>query len=396
MKKVLLIIGILTALGLGAWAYWHFHSEKEAAIEAEEAASADVTLGDLESLVTAQGKLEPKEYVDVGAQVSGMIKSMPVEIGDEVKQDDLIAQIDPDVYESRVKGDEARLKTLQAQKAEQEALVGQAQQKFERNQALLNENAIAREVFEDALTALKTAQSRVKSLNAQIEEANSTLEGDKANLSYTKIYAPMSGTVVTQPVKEGQTINANQTAPVIVQIANLDVMTVRAQVAEADITKLTPAMEVYFTTLGAGERRWKGTVRQILPSPETVNDVVLYNVLVDVDNKDHQLMTGMTTQMFFVLGRAANVPLVPASALMKRMSDKDTKEGKAYTVKMAGDAKETRTVIVGLADRSQASILSGLKPGERVMLNLPKAPAEGSAVQQGGGGGRAMRGMPRI
>lgn len=397
MKKIGLIIGVVAVLGAGAWAAWHQREASKAQAETMAASTAEVTLDDVESVVTAQGKLEPKDYVDVGAQVSGMIESMPVEIGDEVKQGQLIAEIDPDVYRSRVEGDEARLKTLQAQKAEQEALVAQAQQKFDRNRQLLSENAIAREVFEDAQTALKTARSRVASIAAQIEEANSTLEGDRANLSYTKIYATMSGTVVSQPVKEGQTINANQTAPVIVQIANLDVMTVRAQVAEADIIKLTPEMNVYFTTLGSGERRWNGRVRQILPSPETVNDVVLYNVLVDVDNKDHQLMTGMTTQMFFILGQAKNMPVLPASALMKRMPEKDTAEGQAYIVKIQGAGKtppEERVVIVALSDRSQAAIAQGLKPGDRVMLNTPKAAPAGEGAAQGSA--RGMRGMPRL
>src|SRR5690606_5486139 len=109
---------------------------------------------------------------------------------------------------------------------------------------------------------------------------------NKANLNYTSIYAPMSGTVVRQDAREGQTVNANQQAPIILQIANLETMTVRAQVAEADVTRLAAGMDVYFTTLGAQGRRWYGTVRQVLPAPEIVNEVVLYNVLVDVDNSD--------------------------------------------------------------------------------------------------------------
>jgi macrolide-specific efflux system membrane fusion protein len=272
----------------------------------------------IEDVVTAQGKLEPKEYVDVGAQVSGQLKKLHVEIGDSVKIGDLIAEIDAKVYESEVAGNEARLKTLKAQRAQNVAQVKQAKQKLDRNAQLIQSQAISREVFEDAETALKVAEAQLMSLNAQIEEAESTLEGNKANLNYTNIYAPMNGTVVVQSAREGQTLNANQTAPTLVQLANLDTMTVRAQVAEADITRLTTGIPVYFTTLGAGERRWQGSVRQILPSPQTVNDVVLYNVLVDVGNEDRQLMTGMSTQMFFTLGRAENVPVIPASSLNRQ------------------------------------------------------------------------------
>lgn len=343
----------------------------------------EIQIGNVESVVTAQGTLEPKEYVDVGAQVSGRVETLHAEIGDDVKQGDLIAEIDPDVYESKVKADEASLKTLEAQKTEQQALVRQAKQKFERNQLLFTDKAVSKEALEDAQTNLEVAQSNVKSLDAQIEQAQSTLEGDKTNLSYTKIYAPMSGTIVSQSVQEGQTINAAQSAPVIVQVANLNTMTVKAQVAEADIMKLTPGMTMYFTTLGSQNRRWEGTIRQILPSPEIINDVVLYNVLVDVDNKDRQLMNGMTTQMFFVLGKAEQIPVVPVSVLTKRQPSSDTKDGQAYEVQvLSGRDTENRTVIVGLSDRSNAVILEGLTPGERILQPVAMAPAKTSGTNR--------------
>lgn len=242
MLAALLLVGIL-------WGGFKFYKRDKS--QSTENTMVEVRLGSIEKVVTAQGKLEPKEYVDVGAQVSGLVKKLHVELGDVVKQKDLIAEIDPDVYASQVKGSEARLKTLQAQKAEQLSLVKQANQKLTRNQNLIKEKAVSIEILEDAQTTLEVANAQLLSLKAQIEEAQSTLDGNRANLSYTKIYAPMDGTVVSQSVKEGQTINANQTAPVIVQIANLDIMTVKAQVAEADITKLKVGMPMYFMTLGS-------------------------------------------------------------------------------------------------------------------------------------------------
>jgi macrolide-specific efflux system membrane fusion protein len=372
MKKFFAFIAVLLFLSGMAAAAWYGWTLYTAQGEQKTEQTARVTLGDIESLVTAQGTLEPLNYVDVGAQVSGLIEKMYVEIGASVKTGDPIAEIDPDVYQSRVQADQARLKTLEAQKAEQEALMRQAQQKYDRNQNLYKNKAVSEEVLQDAETTLAVAQANVMALEAQIEEAQSTLEGDKSNLGYTKIFAPMDGTIVSQSVQEGQTINANQTAPVIVQVANLDIMTVKAQVAEADVMKLKEGMSVYFTTLGAGTRRWEGKVRQILPSPETINDVVLYNVLVDVENKDHSLMTGMTAQMFFVLAQAENVPLIPLSALGKRLEDKDTDAGQAYEVRLPGGRK--KTVIVSISDRLQAAVTEGLKKGD-VVLTSP-APAE--------------------
>jgi macrolide-specific efflux system membrane fusion protein len=341
---------------------------------------AEIKTGDIEEIVTSQGKLEPKEYVDVGAQVSGQIKTLAVEIGDTVKTGELIAEIDPEVFMTRVAANEARLKTLQAQKLQQKATLTSARQKLERSQTLMKTNAISREALEDAQTAVKIAEAQLASLEAQIEESESTLEGDRANLSYTKIYAPMDGTVVSQSVREGQTVNASQTAPTIVQIANLGVMTVRAQVAEADIMKLRTGMPSYFTTLGSGGRRWESEVRQILPSPEIINDVVLYNVLVDAKNEDRRLMSGMSTQMFFVVGTAKDVPLISVAALMKAVPQENKGTGEAYQVKvMQGNESADKIIHVGLMDRSHAEVRDGLVAGDRVILPAPPAPAKTEA-----------------
>ncbi|PZP54606.1 MAG: efflux RND transporter periplasmic adaptor subunit, partial [Micavibrio aeruginosavorus] len=318
-------------------------------------------------VITSQGKLEAKEYVDVGSPVSGQLKKLHVELGDVVKEGDLIAEIDPKIYESQVEATQARLKTLAAQKREQAALVEQAKQKFDRNQTLFKADAISKEVFQDAQTALNVANAQIASIDAQIEEANSSLQETQTNLGFTKIFAPMAGTVVSQTSREGQTLNANQAAPVIVQVADLDILTVRAQVAEADIMNIKVGMPAYFTILGSQDRKWNGTVRQILPTPDVVNDVVLYNVLIDVDNKDRQLMLNMSTQMFFEVGKAENVPVIPVGALGKRLEDKDSETGQAYTVKVSSSGKiEDREIYIGLMDRTNAEVKSGLKPGEKV------------------------------
>ena len=337
---------------------------------------APVRRGNVEETVTAQGKLEPREYVDVGAQVSGQLKKIYVEIGDTVKKGDLIAEIDPRVYQSRVEASEARLKTLRAQLSEQEAQITFASQQNNRNTRLMKAKAVSQETLEDSQTALKVAQSRAASLRAQIEESQSSLEGDTTNLSYTKIYAPFDGTVVLQPTREGQTVNASQTAPIIVQLADLDIMTVKSQVAEADVMRLREGMEVEFSTLGNLERRWKATVRQILPSPEVVNDVVLYNALIDVQNEDRQLMTGMSTQVFFNLGSAKDALLIPTLALGQKLSAAEDGSQK-YKIRVKdGEQTAEKTITVGLVGRNEVEVLNGLAEGEEVAL--PVAPATGA------------------
>ncbi len=377
-KKIVmaaLLLVLLGGAGYGTWKY--FQPEADQAMQPRP---VKVVRGDIEDVVTAQGKLEPREYVNVGAQVSGQLEKLYVDIGDTVKAGDPIADIDPEIYESQVAGDEARLKTLTAQRAEQEALLEQAKRNRVRNEKLVKQKAVSQEVFEDSDTEVKIAEAKLSSLDAQIEEAKSTLEGNKANLNYTKIFAPIAGTVVTLSAREGETLNANQTTPTIVQLADLDTMTVKAQVAEADITRITVGMSVYFTTLGARERRWTTIVRQILPTPETINDVVLYNVLADIDNKDRQLMSNMSTQMFFVSGEARNVLIIPAGALTRRMQKQDDESGAAYQVTvMTAKGPAERVIHVGLSDRTRAEVKDGLKEGEEILVPAALSPADRSS-----------------
>ncbi|MBI1216386.1 MAG: efflux RND transporter periplasmic adaptor subunit [Alphaproteobacteria bacterium] len=389
--KIIFVLLLLCAAGFGGYRY--MQARKLAQAQAAPQV-VTVTKGDLEQLVTAQGKLEPKTSVDVGVQVSGQIKKLYVELGDDVKKGDPIADIDPQVYLSKVEADKARVKTLQAQIVQQEAQVKLAQQQFARNEKLLKTSAVSQDAYDSADTALKVAKAQKDALEAQLEEEQSTLSGDQANLGYAKIYAPMDGTVVVADIKEGQTVNAVQSAPTIVQLADLDTMTVEAQVAEADIMSIKPGMEVYFTTLGAQGRRWTGAVRQILPTPEVINEVVLYDVLVDVDNKDRQLMSGMSTQTFFVLGRAKDAPLIPVAALGKRMAKKDTKAGMAYRVYVAapgGKKPEARVIHIGLQDRAMAEVKDGLKPGDKIYLEAPQ-----SDSATAGGAHHGMRGMAHL
>ncbi|MGC2855232.1 macrolide transporter subunit MacA [Novispirillum sp. DQ9] len=358
-----IVAGVIAAglLAGGAWWYSRGEATAEAALE-----TVAVERGDLETSVTALGKVEPLEYVDVGAQISGQVEALHVALGDRVKAGDLLAEIDPTVYQAQVAADRATLKGLEAQLVEQKARLRLATQNLARNQALMKARATSREELDASAAEAEAAAARLGVLEAEIEKARSTLEANEANLGYTRISAPMDGTVMTLEVRQGQTISARQTTPVILRIANLDTMTVKAQVSEADIGKLRLGMDAYFSTLGDPDRRWQGRLRQILPTPEVVNDVVLYHALFDVANEDRRLMPQMTAQVFFVLGRVEDVPLVPVSAL------RPAGEPGRYTVQVArGEGTESRTVTVGLQDRVLAQITDGLSGGERVVVGRP-------------------------
>jgi membrane fusion protein, macrolide-specific efflux system len=367
VKKLIWAAVFLALCGSGALATFTIrNSDEKAALE-----TVLVARSTLQEVVTAQGKLEPKDYVDVGAQVSGQLKKLHVEIGSIVKKGDLLAELDPLPYESRVTADEAKLNSLKAQVAQKKAQEELDRSQVKRAETLIKVKAISQDEMETRATALKVTVATVESLAAQAAEAEANLESDRINLGYTKIYAPMDGIVADQIAREGQTLNANQTTPKIVQLADLEVMTVRAQVAEADVMRLKTGMEASFAPLGALERTWKGIVRQILPTPEIVNDVVLYDALIDVTNTDRQLMNGMSAQVFFEVAHADNVLTLPVRALGKRIPERDDKTGKAYTVKARKNGNtEERTVHVGLMTRTEAEIRSGLAEDETVIIDL--------------------------
>lgn len=378
-KKIIISAVLLSLLAAGAML---FGGESKKSTDAETRI-VTVEKGSIEAVVTAQGQLEPKEYVDVGTQVSGQIKVLHFDIGDDVTKGDLLAEIDPRLYEAQVLATTAQLDSLKAQLTEQEANFVLAQKQQNRNAQLIKTNAISKDAMDISTASLKSAQARVNTQKAQIAQAESSLQGNKTNLEFTKIYAPMTGTIVAMPARLGQTLNSNQTAPVILQLANLDVMTIRAAVAEADVMRLKEGMNAHFSTLGSMDNQWKGVVRQILPSPVVVSDVVLYNVLIDVDNKDRQLMNGMSTQIFFELGSARDVLVLPLDTLGARAPKEDTATATATAYRVQKQGAGEIVIHVGLTDRTNAEIIDGLSEGDQVTVTRKKTGARTSSSSRG-------------
>ncbi|WP_328188262.1 efflux RND transporter periplasmic adaptor subunit [Marinobacter sp. OP 3.4] len=336
---------------------------------------------DLEDLVTATGSLQPRDYVDVGAQVSGQLDVIHVETGDEVRAGDLLAEIDPTVYLARVDATRAELRNQKAQLMEREAQLTLAEIQHQRQQNLLAEEATSRESAQVAEANLRSARAQIEAISAQIQQTESTLRAEEANLAYAKIYAPMDGTVVSIDARQGQTLNTNQQAPVLMRIADLSTMTVEAQVSEADIGKLSHGMPVYFTTLGNQDRRWESTLDRLEPTPVVENNVVLYNAVFEVPNPEGRLMTQMTAQVFFINAEARDALLVPVTALQRN--------GDTTTVQLvdSNGLPHTREVTVGVSNRVQAEIIEGLEEGDRIVSSPARAGGPGE------GGRRPMVGM---
>lgn len=303
----LLIVAVVVAAG-----YWFSRGDSA---PQNRPLMATVAYNNIENTVTAAGSLQPRDYVDVGAQVSGQLEELFVEVGDEVEAGQLLAQIDATVQVQRVEASKASLRAQEAQLDSRISAVKLAKDNAARQEMLRKEQATSQQEFDNAINTLVSAEAAEAQLRAQIEQSKASLASEEAELGYTKIYAPIKGTVVSIAMKEGQTLNAMQQAPIVMRIADLTTMTVQTDVSEADVGKLRKGMEVYFTTLGGGNRRWYSTLRQILPTPTNVNNVILYTALFDIENSDSALLSSMTAQVFFVTSSARNVLTVPMGAV---------------------------------------------------------------------------------
>lgn len=377
-------LGMLGGLGVLVLLLWWAFFRTVETVE-----TLEVRRGSIENAVTALGVLQPQRYVDVGAQVSGQIKRIAVRPGDKVSKGDLLVEIDPAIQQAKVQTDRASLASLRAKLAEQEAELDFARQQAERQIALQADGATKAEDVQSAQSQLRVTQARIASLKAQIDGAQSTLQGNEALLGYTRIYAPMDGTVVTLDAREGQTLNATYQTPNLLRIADLSRMTVWTEVSEADVGRIRPEMPVYFTTLGlqddAGQaRRWEGKLRQVLPAPPAAANaptaaqntapagkVVLYTALFDVDNADGALMPQMSAQVFFVLGSARNVLLAPMAAFAAVDGQKTQ-----FLAKVQVDREiQERTVRIGVRDRLNGEVLEGLSEGERLVTGIKQVKA---------------------
>ena len=400
-RRALLIL--VPALVAGGWYAWPQVFGKRDPLTAYQFST--VQRGDIEDVVTATGTLQPRDYVDVGAQVSGQLRKIHVEVGDTVNAGDLLAEIDPTVYRARVDASRAQLKNLRAQLKDREAQLALAQIQLRRQRALMAEDATTKESLQTAEASAKSAEAQLEAVRAQIEQIESTLRGDEANLQYARILSPMAGTVVSITARQGQTLNTNQQAPVVMRIADLSTMTVQTQVSEADVSRLKLGMEAYFTTLGGSGKRWQGKLEKIEPTPTVTNNVVLYNALFDVLNPDGLLMTQMTAQVFFIVSQAKDVLLVPMAALTQgaprapqlsppaspgsgngsgRGMGAGAGQGRSGgaaaastgprqgTVKVADErgGVQERKIELGVSNRVQTQVLSGLAEGERVVSGL--------------------------
>ncbi|MDR7296457.1 macrolide-specific efflux system membrane fusion protein [Pelomonas aquatica] len=358
----LIVVAVLAAAGI-AWRVTHQPPPPP------PPPTGVVALTDITQAVQAAGVLQAKTKVDVGAQVSGQIQTLHVQLGQQVKKGELLVSLDPELARSDVAQAEAALAQARAQLDSSKVDAEAARREVARQRRLLSGQATAAIEAEKAETDLAKIEAALRGQAATVARFEADLDNRKLRLSYTRITAPMDGTVVNLPVQAGQTVIAVQVTPVMLTLADLDTITVRAKVPEADIQSIRLGQTARFSTLSGEGKRYEGKLRVIQPVPERAGNAVFYNVLFDVDNRDRALFSDMTVQVDIETGAVAQVPAIPIVALGER-----GKDGR-FTVQVLDTANKQvpRQVKVGLQDGAKVQVVEGLKAGEKVLLAPPSA-----------------------
>jgi membrane fusion protein, macrolide-specific efflux system len=365
----LIVIAVLAAAGI-AWRAMHQPPPPP------PPPSGVVALADITQNVQAAGVLQAKTKVDVGAQVSGQVQTLHVQLGEQVKKGQLLVSLDPELARSDVTQAEASLAQARAQLDSSKVDAEAARRELARQRRMLSGQATAAIEAEKAETDLAKIEAALRGQAATVARLEAELENRKLRLSYTRITAPMDGTVVNLPVQAGQTVIAVQVTPVMLTLADLDTITVRAKVPEADIQAIKLGQVARFSTLSGEGKRYEGRLRVIQPVPERAGNAVFYNVLFDVDNRDRALFSDMTVQVDIETGAVKQVPAMPIVALGER----DNKDGRFTVQVLDAENKQTpRQVKVGLQDGAKVQVLDGVKVGEKVLLAPPSAGAASAA-----------------
>jgi macrolide-specific efflux system membrane fusion protein len=332
--------------------------------------TATVERANITQVILATGRLQPRLKVDVGAQVGGQVRQLHVQLGQVVKAGALLVSMDSESARNAVQQAEAAL-------AQQAAIVTRTRVDLEaarnedgRQHRLLANDATSLMDMENANTALTKLEAELQGQEATLVQRRADLADKKLKLSYTRVSSPIDGEVVNIAAQEGQTVNALQSTPTLLTLAQLNTMTVKAKVAEAEIGLVKVGQAARVTTLAANSRHYEGKVRVVQPIPESSGNALFYPVLFEIDNADHQLLSDMTVQVELEVDRANQVPSLPIIALDQRDSSG------LYTVQVldAAGKASPRQVRIGIRDDAHAQVLAGLKVGERVLL----APASAS------------------
>lgn len=326
----------------------------------------------IKKVVNATGEVGAVELVNVGAQVSGKIEKLYVDLGQKVKKGDMIVQIDSTTQQNDVDINKAKLESYKAQLQASKISLKVAQSKYERTKKLFKGNASSKENLENMQNEYENARSNVIQLESLVKQTRISLSTAQTNLGYTKIVAPLDGTIVSVPVKEGQTVNSAMSTPTIVQIADLSEMEVLMEISEGDIIGVKPGLKVSYTILGENDEIYETTLKSIDPALTLLTngkytgvvgstEAIYYYGRLVIPNNDEKLRIGMTTQNIIHVETANNVLVIPAIGIIKENDDE-------YVYILKDKKAVKKKILTGVSNNMLVEVVSGLSEGDEVIL----------------------------
>jgi len=367
MKKITISIILIVCAGL---LFFFLSGNKKV----EKFRTEKVFRGNLVETITASGTINPVTSISVGTQVSGAIRKIYVDFNSSVKKGQLLAEIDPSLFEAQVEQARANLYNAQANKQKIRSILLNDYRTYMRYKTLYERNFIAKSDVDLAETNYSSDKAQVEAAQAQVAQATASLRNNEANLRYTKIISPVDGIVVSRNVDVGQTVAASFQTPTLFLVAqDLTKMQIYTSVAEADIGKVKVGQDVEYTLDGYPDMTFKGKVTQIRNSPTTVQNVVTYDVIINVDNKDYKLKPGMTANVSIITAKKTNVLLVPNACLrFTPEKGENAPKFKHQGIWMLNNERPDRVNInTGVSDGSFTEVIFGsISEGQSVIVDM--------------------------
>lgn len=359
---------------IGGFGYQHFN--KEVPIDY---ITTTTSIGTIEDTVLATGIIHPFQKVEVGSQASGQIRKIHVSLNQQVKAGDILVEIRSEIQKDQLRDAQSTLDNYKAQLISKKINLEKAELRFKRQSDLLSADATSQEDVDDSRINLEQAKADIIEINTKIKQSENALNTAATNLEYTTIRAPIDGVVVSIPVSVGQTINASQATPTVVQIAHVDTVTIKPEIAEADIIKVKIGMPIYFNILGDTDQIYKSVLKSIDIGPTTLSDQgkttatttssnsgIYYYGSFDYPNVDKKFRMSMSAQVSIVVGKSEDVVILSADAIRQ-------KNGEKFVTVLENGRKIDKKIKTGLTNNITTEIKEGLKEGEEVILTEGKA-----------------------
>lgn len=367
VKKIFVVVIIVAIIAMIAG--WFWQRQQPAKLEY---LTETVTLTDIEETVIAGGQVYAEELVDVGAQATGRVDKLHVKLGQRLKKGDLIADIDATQQKNTLKDEQASYQALIAQHDIKKLQLTQLQNDFDKLKQGFHAGVVSESDLNKAKNALSVAQKELSASSSQLEQAKLKIATAQTSLAYTRITAPIAGVVVSVVTKQGQTINAMQSSPTIVKLAQIDTVQIKAKFSEADIPKLKVGMAAHFNILGLPNQKFNATLEALELAPigdSSQSGAVYYYGLLSVPNPNHELFIGMTANVTVVIDKKTQTLAIPLTALGKQVGADEFEVQVIENADSDLPTISTRTVKVGINDKINTEILSGLKQGEKVIVS---------------------------